>query len=132
MLREIGYAEILKTDRREIRMLDDMPRGSFSAEQKVGGAKCDVPVRLFDGRLLAIECKVSNGPKNSWKRLVREIGGKSTQWRQSLGTQQVLTSGVLGGVFDLSCLIKAQNEHDVFIFWHHDLDVLRSFVSNAR
>ena len=42
----------------------------------VYGAKRDVPVRLRDGRLLAIECKVSNGAKNSWKRLNREIAGR--------------------------------------------------------
>jgi hypothetical protein len=60
--------------RKPVIALDEIRRGQFSRERKVGGAKCDVPIRLNDGRLLALECKVSNGPKNSWKRLQREVG----------------------------------------------------------
>jgi len=111
-------------------VLDALPRGAFSRERKVAGAKCDVPVRLRDGRLLAIECKVSNGPKNSWKRLNREVGGKAERWRAAFGTQ-VVTAAVLAGVFDLSCLVAAQADEAVAVFWEHDLGPLVQFVEAA-
>ena len=90
----------LDESRKTILALDQLPCGHFSRERKFGGAKCDVPVRLQDGRLLALECKVSSGPKNSWKRLQREIGGKANLWRGAF-EDQVLTGAVLAGVFDL-------------------------------
>jgi XamI restriction endonuclease len=116
--------------RAAISVLDALERGSFSRERKVAGAKCDVPVRLRDGRLLAIECKVSNGPKNSWKRLNREVGGKAERWHGAFGTQ-VVTAAVLAGVFDLSCLIAGQNDEGVALFWEHDLSALVYFVDEA-
>lgn len=113
--------------RTPIGALDDLARGSFSRERKVGGAKCDVPIRLRDGRLLAVECKVSNGPKNSWKRLQREVGGKADTWKQVYGSQ-VITGAVLAGVFDLKCLADAQNHQNVVLFWQHDLRPMLDFV----
>lgn len=117
--------------RAAISTLDQLERGSFSRERKVGGAKCDIPIRLKDGRLLAIECKVSNGPKNSWKRLSREVGGKAETWGKVFG-QQVITGGVLAGVFDLKCLSDAQNLQNVALFWQHDLAPLITFIDNAK
>jgi hypothetical protein len=117
--------------RSTIRLIDELPRGSFSRERKLDGAKCDLPVRLRDGRLLALECKVSNGPKNSWKRLHREVGGKSQRWNREFGVS-VLTGAVLAGVFDLSCLVKAQEEQSVFLFWQHDLSPLEEFVKRVE
>jgi len=101
-----GFARQLSEDRQTIRLIDDLPRGLFAREQKIADAKCDVPVRLFDGRMLAIECKVSNGPKNSWKRLLREVGGKADKWRVSFG-HHFITGAVVAGVFDLKCLQRA-------------------------
>jgi hypothetical protein len=121
----------LDARRSAIVRLDELDRGSFSRERKVGGAKCDIPIRLADGRLLAVECKVSNGPKNSWKRLQREVGGKSERWKQEYGSQ-VVTAALLAGVFDLRCLIVAQNEQDVFLFWQHDLHDLTAFITTIK
>ena len=117
----------LDSSRKPITALDEIARGHFSRERKVGGAKCDVPIRLYDGRMLALECKVSNGPKNSWKRLQREVGGKADTWKQSYGSQ-VVTGAVLAGVFDLKCLVDAQNRQNVVLFWQHDLKPLVEFV----
>lgn len=114
--------------RASILRLDELERFSFSRERKVAGAKCDIPVRLKDGRLLALECKVSNGPKNSWKRLQREVGGKSDTWRREYGSQ-VVTGALLAGVFDLTCVRRAQEEQKVAIFWQHDLGPLLAFVA---
>lgn len=107
--------------------LDEMARGTYARERKFAGAKCDIPVRLSDGRVLALECKVSNGPKNGWKRLQREVGGKAEIWTREFG-KSVITGAVLAGSFDLSCLQKSQNVQGVFIFWQHDLNQLIEFV----
>jgi hypothetical protein len=130
VLESAGLRAINLDERCPIEILDDLPRGSFSREQKIAGAKCDVPARLHDGRLLAIECKVSNGPKNGWKRLLREVGGKSDVWRQQFGTQLV-TAAVICGVFDLRCLERAQNENSIALFWQHELGALRDFLQAA-
>ncbi|HWL37011.1 MAG TPA: XamI family restriction endonuclease [Frankiaceae bacterium] len=124
VLHEAGYE--LDVARTPIMLLDGLERGRYSRERKVAGAKCDVPVRLRDGRLLALECKVSNGPKNGWKRVNREVGGKAETWRQRFGTQ-VVTAVVLGGVFDVACLVAAQTQ-GVALFWEHDLSALTTFV----
>ena len=118
----------LDPSRSVIETLDQLERGSFSRERKVSGAKCDIPIRLRDGRLLALECKVSNGPKNGWKRLSREVGGKSQTWTDVFG-KQVLTAALIAGVFDFSCVQKTQNNQDVYIFWQHDLQSLVKFVT---
>lgn len=117
----------LDPSRAAVTYMDDMSRGTFSKERPLAGAKCDVPVRLSDGRLMAIECKVSNGPKNGWKRVNREVGGKAETWRIKFGTQ-ALTAVVLAGSFDLSCLVAAQNA-GVSIYWQHELEDLTDFVS---
>jgi XamI restriction endonuclease. len=110
-------------------VLDTLERGRYSRERVVANAKCDVPVRLRDGRLLAVECKVSNGPKNGWKRVVREVGGKADGWRGNFG-EQVVTAVVLAGTFDVSCLQQAQDKN-VVILWEHDLQPLTSFLVEA-
>jgi hypothetical protein len=120
----------LDESRSAIQVLDDLNRGHFSRERVIGQAKCDVPVRLRDGRLLALECKVSNGPKNGWKRVNREVGGKAESWRQHFGSQ-IITAVVLAGVFDLSCLVAAQESQHVALFWEHSLDRLSEFLGSS-
>lgn len=115
--------------RSRVQLLDDMARGTYSRERVVSTSKCDVPVRLRDGRLFALECKVSNGPKNGWKRINREVGGKATNWRDAFGAN-LITGVVVAGVFDLSALTSARDQ-GVVIFWEHDLQPLVDFVSAA-
>jgi hypothetical protein len=126
-----GAGLVFDEARSPITVMDHLSRGHYSRERKVDGAKCDIPVRLYDGRLLALECKVSNGPKNSWKRLAREAGGKAERWKNEFGAQ-VITGAVLAGVYDLSCVVKAQDEQNVYIFWEHDLRSLIDFVKSAK
>lgn len=114
----------------EITVPDEIARGSFSRERRLAGDKCDVPLRLRDGRILAIECKSSNGPKNGWKRLLRETGGKADAWRREFGVQ-VVTVAVLAGVYDLSCLKRGQRRQ-VAVFWEHDLEPLVDFALSAQ
>ncbi len=112
---------------RTIETLEDIPRGSFSSEAALAGSKCDIPVWLRDGRLLALECKVSNSAINSVKRLNREVGGKADQWRRTFG-EQVIPAAVLSGVFKLRNLVDAQERHKIALFWQHDLKTLLAFV----
>jgi hypothetical protein len=111
---------------RGFQSLDELPRGHFTREVVLAGAKADFAVRLGDGRLLALECKVSNSALNSVKRLNRETAGKAEHWRTAYG-QQVVTAAVLSGVFKVTNLIDAQ-ESGVFIVWDHDLEPLVRFV----
>lgn len=119
-----------EASRTPITFIDDLARGFYCKERGVAGAKCDVPARLKDGRLLALECKVSNGPKNGWKRLNLEVGGKAEKWRGHFGSHQVVTAVVLAGVIDLASLIAAQR-NGVVLFWEHDLEPLTRFVAEA-
>lgn len=112
----------------EVSTIDDLRRGCFARETILAGAKCDVPVRLRDGRLLAIECKVSNSAINSVKRLNRETAGKASKWSEAFGSQAV-TAAVLAGVYKLTNLVQAQGEQGVTIFWEHDLQPLIDFVT---
>lgn len=127
-LASAGFAEVSRPP--AIHVVDALDRGCFCREVEVAGTKSDVPVRLRDGRLLAIECKVSNSYTNSVKRLIRETGGKSARWRSAFG-EQVVTAAVLAGVFKLKNLREAQEQHQITLFWEHDLAVLAKFVVDA-
>lgn len=128
VLADAGYTFDLARTR--VEFIDDLARGTYSRERSVAKAKCDVPVRLRDGRLLAIECKVSIGPKNGWKRINRETGGKAGSWRRSFG-DQIIVAAVIDGVFDLGCLTQAQDGQGVTIFWQHNLKPLAEFIAEA-
>jgi hypothetical protein len=106
--------------------------GEFCGESNVAGQKADIVVRLWDGRLMAIECKSSNTEVNSYKRLIHEAGGKSEHWLRALGEDQILPSAVLSGVFNLDNLDLAQNDRGLTLFWAHDLTPLGRFVDSAR
>lgn len=126
LLRQEGFVEVSR--RTSLASLDGLNRGEFCRETSLGGAKCDVPVRLDDGRLLALECKVSNSATNSVKRLNRETGGKAETWRRAFG-EQVVTAAVLAGIYKVTNLLQAQNEQGVALFWQHDLEPLSVFVA---
>jgi hypothetical protein len=117
---------------RSILSLEHIDRGTFtSGECRVGDHKCDRAVRLHDGRLLAIECKVSNSAVNSKKRLNNDVGAKAAAWRKSFG-EQLITAAVLAGVYSLGNLTSAQSHDGITILWAHDLDPLIGFVRNGR
>jgi hypothetical protein len=101
-------------------------RGEFTRETALAGAKCDVPVRLKDGRLFPIECKVSNSEVNSTKRLIRETRGKHNDWRREFGGE-LMTGAVLAGAFSLINLSQAQ-EAGVLPFFEHELGALSAFI----
>jgi Holliday junction resolvase len=101
-------------------------------ETPLAGAKADVVATLRDGRVLAIECKVSNSAVNSYKRVVHDTGGKATIWYDQFGRANVIAAAVLNGVFSPSNIESVQNDKSVSLFWDHRLDDLKNFVTTAK
>lgn len=125
----MGFTEVAT---RQIRTLADAPApGEFCSEALVGTRKADVPVRLFDGRLMPIECKVSNSSTNSVKRLNNDAAVKAQTWLKEFGTRQIVPAAVLSGVFKVHNLIQAQ-VLGLTIFWAHGLDTMRDFVEGTH
>lgn len=117
---------------RGIRTLDDAPlRGQFCPESMVGSRKADIAVRLFDGRLMPIECKVSNSVLNSVKRINNDAAVKASIWRREFGENQVVPTAVLTGVFRAENLMEAQ-KGGLTLFWARDLAPLRDFIASTR
>jgi hypothetical protein len=108
---------------------DALRRGEFTDEIKLAGNKCDVPARLKDGRLLPIECKVSNSEVNSTKRLIRETLGKHIDWRRTYG-RELGTGVVLAGVVSMVNLRQAQ-EQGMLLFFEHRLSSLTAFIKDG-
>jgi hypothetical protein len=111
----------------------DFPsRGVCSANEVIFGAKkADVLVRLWDDRMLPIECKVSNSEVNSFKRLNHETLSKHTSWTGSFGSANVVPCAILAGVFSSANVLAAQ-EHGLAIFWSHRIEDLGTFVESTR
>lgn len=125
LLRDIGFTQVA---RRAIQNLHDAPgRGEFCPESKLGGTRADVVVGLYDRRMLALECKVSNSEVNSFKRVNHEAAGKARAWLDEFGRRQVVPAAVLSGVFKPTNLESAQEQH-LGLFWLHRLDDLREFI----
>ena len=97
----------------------------------VGSRKADVPVRLFDGRLMPVECKVSNSALNSVKRINNDAAVKAKTWKFELGVNQVVPVAMLSGVFKVSNLMQAQGD-GLTLFWAHKLDSLGEFINATR
>jgi hypothetical protein len=66
---------------RDIPTLDQAPAlGEFCGESLLGTRKADIVIRLWDRRVLALECKVSNSSTNSIKRLNNDAAVKAGIW----------------------------------------------------
>jgi hypothetical protein len=117
---------------RDINVLSDGPRpGEFCGESTLGKRKADIVVGLWDGRVMAIECKVSNSATNSVKRLNNDAAAKAEAWRSDFGTVQVVPSAVLSGVYKLRNLDDAQ-KRGLKLFWAHDISRLADWIARTR
>ena len=126
---ECQFAEVAA---HEIPHLNLAPQpGHFSGEVMVGSRRSDVPIRLWDGRLMPTECKVSNSSTNSYKRINNDAAVKAVVWRQEFGAVNCVPAAILSGVFTLPNLEYAQ-ERGLTLFWAHDLSPLRDFLDAAR
>ncbi len=74
-LRAAGFTEVAP---REISTLHSAPAaGEFCGESLFGTRKADIVIRLWDHRVMALECKVSNSSTNSVKRLNNDAAVKA-------------------------------------------------------
>ncbi len=106
--------------------------GRFTGECVLGASrKADIVLRLWDGRVMPVECKVSNSVLNSIKRLTNDAAVKARVWIEDLGRNNVVPTAVLSGVFGLRHLIEAQ-DRGLALFWAHSLDELTEFVAHTR
>ena len=106
-------------------------KGEFCGESRLGTRKADIVVRLWDQRVMPIECKVSNSSLNSVKRLNNDAAVKAGTWQRDFGLRQVVPTAVLSGVYDLHNLIDAQ-DRGLTIFWAHDLGPLVNWISQTK
>ncbi|HXF30431.1 MAG TPA: XamI family restriction endonuclease [Solirubrobacterales bacterium] len=105
--------------------------GEFCRESEFGTRKADFLVGLWDGRTMAIECKVSNSATNSIKRLNNDTAVKATTWLKEFGTNQVVPAGVITGVFKLNKLKQAQGA-GLSLFWAEQLGVMLDWIESTR
>jgi hypothetical protein len=128
-LLELGFTEV---ERRHVRNTLDLPGpGEFCGESLFGSRKADLIVRLWDGRCMPTECKVSNSATNSVKRLNNDAAKKAKTWREEFGTATTVPVAVLSGVFKVHNLQQAQAE-GLTIFWAHALGRLGQFIQATR
>ena len=128
-LRELGFTEVPS---RTIPNISLAPAaGEFCGESVLGTRKGDIIVRLWDQRVMPIECKVSNSSTNSVKRLNNDAAVKAVRWREDFGRLQVVPSAVLGGVYKLHNLVEAQGR-GLTIFWGHDLKALTDWIASTK
>lgn len=128
-LEEAGYT---KTTPRTINTIDQAPAvGEFCGESMLGSRKADFIFRLLDGRILALECKVSNSSTNSVKRLNNDAAVKAKIWTEEYGSRQVVPAAVLSGVYKIHNLVAAQ-EGGLAIFWAHDLQEFTQWIATTK
>lgn len=128
----LASAGMKEVPTRTIKTLADAPGiNEFCGESLVGSRKADIPVRLPDGRLMPIECKVSNSSTNSVKRLNNDAAVKGGIWFREFGTQQIVPAALLSGVFNVLNLEQAQ-AGNLTLFWAHRLVDMGAFIDACR
>lgn len=129
---EAAGLKYVKRDKLPINLISDLEPGTYTDETMCGTRQADVPARLFDGRLLLIEAKVSGTQLNSLKRLVNDSAAKAPVWRNHFGAGAAVPVAVLSGAFALEHLKMAQGAtYGLYIVWDHRLQDLTSFAKAA-
>lgn len=127
LLHSAGFEEV---PARHIEVLDSAPNpGTFCGESKLGNTRADLVVGLRDGRIVPIECKVSNSAVNSYKRINHEAAGKARAWVEAFGQRQVVPVAVISGVFNPDNLETAQ-EDGLVLIWRHRLSDLARLIDD--
>jgi hypothetical protein len=127
----LGDHVFKKVPTRTVKVLSEAPgRGEFCRESMFGGRKADFIIGLWDGRAMALECKVSNSSTNSVKRLNNDAGAKATVWLREFGTAQTVPAAMLSGVFKRHNLQDAQNQ-GLTLFWAHRLTDFTDWLTST-
>jgi hypothetical protein len=117
---------------RDISTLAHAPKlGEFCGESNFGTRKADIVIRLWDQRVMALECKVSNSSTNSVKRLNNDAAVKAKTWLEQFGTAQMVPAAMLAGVFKLHNLESAQ-QAGLTIWWSQDNDTMLNWIERTR
>jgi hypothetical protein len=128
-LKAAGFLEVAP---REISTLHSAPAaGEYCGESLFGTRKADIVIRLWDHRVMALECKVSNSSTNSVKRLNNDAAVKAGVWIGEFGTAQTVPAAVLAGVFKRHNLEQAQ-ERGLAIWWSHNLNQMVTWIEQTR
>lgn len=128
-LRAAGFSEVPS---RPIGTLRSAPSpGQFCGESMLGTRKADIVVGLWDDRILAIECKVSNSALNSVKRIKNDAAVKAKLWIQEFGDRLIVPAAVIAGVFKPGNLLSAQAD-GLTIWWSHDIAQMIDWINKAR
>lgn len=128
-LLDAGFTEVPTRAVANVSHLPD--RGQFCAEALFGSRKADLIIRLWDGRVMPTECKVSNSSTNSVKRLNNDAAVKARTWLHEFGTATCVPAAVLSGVFKVHNLVAAQSD-GLTLFWAHSLDRMLAFIDSGR
>jgi len=112
-------------------MLSAPRPGEICRETLLGKRKADFIVGLWNGRIMPIECKVSNSATNSVKRLNNDAAVKAEVWRDDFGSVNVVPVAVLSGVYKLLNLEEAQRR-GLSLFWAHDLESLLDWIEKTK
>lgn len=121
-----------KVETRTVNTIHEGPGpGEFCRESMLGTRKADVLVGLYDRRLMPIEAKVSNSFTNSIKRLNNDAAVKARIWLDQFGTNNVVPTAVLSGVYKLKHLESAQLR-GLALFWAHDLPTLMTWIESTK
>ncbi len=121
-----------KVQTRKVYALPNAPApGEFCGESYLNTRKADFLIRLWDHRVLALECKVSNSATNSVKRLNNEAAAKAEVWKRAFGETQVVCSAVISGVYKVHTLEEAQ-QRGLTIFWAHNLAVMLEWIAKTK
>jgi hypothetical protein len=124
-----GFVE---TGTKAIGTIAEAPQpGQFCREVVLGERKADLVVGLWDRRIMAIECKVSNSSTNSVKRLNNDAAVKAEVWIKDFGHRQVVPVALLSGVYKLHNLEQAQSR-GLTLYWAHRLSDLTEWVEQTR
>lgn len=128
----LSASGLTKVGARPIPTLNHAPSaGEFCRESLLGSRKADIVVRLWDHRILPIECKVSNSALNSIKRVNNDAAAKAETWINDFGTRNIVPAAVLSGVYMLRHLTDAQ-QRGLTIFRAHNLQALVSWIEKTR
>jgi hypothetical protein len=125
-------AHLVQVPTRKIQTMNQAPRpGEFCRESLLGTRKADLIVGLYDQRLMAIECKVSNSSTNSVKRINNDAAAKAETWIDEFGRVNIVPTAVLSGVYKLGNLVNAQ-ERGLTLYWAHEIAAMIQWIQSTR
>jgi hypothetical protein len=117
---------------REVKTISQAPRpGEFCGESLLGKRKADLLIGLYDERIMATECKVSNSSTNSVKRLNNDTAAKAEDWLHQFAYANIVPTAVLSGVSKTHNLVHAQ-ERGLTLFWAHDIAKMVEWIQGTR